>query len=294
MNKKTIYCIILWIISIIILLGVAYFLSNLVTHYKLTYILFIITTAIVILIINLIIYNSNENNLIPNFKIIIGFIAIIICLVFFIMSLNRVSRNNYYSHLTVAPVKQLLSNQIHNPGTLAYTDSIKFTSKTNSLYSERMSENTSIVPNQVKFVTNLENDFETNSSNNVLRYIKPTKGTYKIGIYCDYLEDNTIRGISAYRSEIPSVSNISWGDLDTQKVCVIFPKKIENTYILNLNKGDVFCWILGIILFGLFIFVGSAYYSKTKKIGATIGFVILSLIILFLIAGILFTFIWMV
>jgi|GEM_PF-2478841 len=280
MNKKTI-CVIFWIISIIILLGAAYFLKNLLTHYKLTYMLFIITIAIVILITNWIIYKSTENNLIPNFKIIIGFVAIIICLVLLVIFLNYTSKYNYYYLNPVNPSKLLLQTQINNPGTLTYAGPLKFSNKY-TLSSEALSENTGISPDQVKFVTDL-NNFETNSENNILKYIKSTKGIYKIGIICDYFDDNTTNKLSnTYGTEIPNISNISWEDVGTYNTCILFPQKVEDMSSIIAMKGKIFCWGLGIIIFGLLIFVSRVYYNKTKKIDATIGFIILSITILLL------------
>ena len=125
----------------------------------------------------------------------------------------------------VSTSKQLLQGQVDNPGTLTYTDSVVFTDKKKSLSSSGISENTGLSPDQVRFVVGdlATTDFVELVDNKGIDYQKSTKGTYKIGIICDY-KNNIIESSEAY-AEIPDITSITWESTDDIKVCVIFPKR---------------------------------------------------------------------
>jgi len=127
----------------------------------------------------------------------------------------------------VSTSKQLLQGQIDNPGTLSYTDSVAFTDKKKSLSASGISENTGLSANQVKFVSDLEADFDVLGDGRGINYKKSTKGTYKIGILCDYQgEDGLDASMESYGDEIPEgASELTWDNVDGQKVCIVFPKR---------------------------------------------------------------------
>ena len=126
----------------------------------------------------------------------------------------------------VSNSKQLLQSQIDHPGTLLY-DSIMFTDKQKSLSASGISENTGLSENQVKFVSDLEADFDVLGDGRGINYKKSTKGTYKIGILCDYQGERLQTSIKSYGDEIPEgVSELSWENVDGQKVCIVFPKRL--------------------------------------------------------------------
>ncbi len=124
----------------------------------------------------------------------------------------------------ISTSKQLLQGQVDNPGTLAYTDSVAFTDKKKSLTASGISENTGLSPDQVRFASDLDNDFDVLVDGKGINYKKSTKGTYKIGIICDYIE-NLDDSIDAY-VEIPTTADSGlFPNITEQKVCVVFPKR---------------------------------------------------------------------
>jgi len=125
----------------------------------------------------------------------------------------------------ISTSKQLLQGQIDNPGTLAYTDSVAFTNKKKSLTASGISENTGLSPDQVRFIVGdlADTDFQELADNKGINYLKSTKGTYKIGIICDY-QNNILDSAEAY-TEIPDITAITWESTDDIKVCVVFPKR---------------------------------------------------------------------
>jgi len=132
----------------------------------------------------------------------------------------------------ISTSKQLLQSQIDNPGTLSYTDSVAFTSSKNSLAASGISENTGVTREQIMLLSNDLTEFKANPDGepgNVLSYQKTTKGTYKIGVLCDY-SDSIEGAINNYSTEIPNISaagitETSFPEAAGQKVCIVFPMR---------------------------------------------------------------------
>jgi hypothetical protein len=125
----------------------------------------------------------------------------------------------------ISTSKQLLQSQIDNPGTLSYTDSVAFTSSKNSLAASGISENTGVTREQIMLLDNGLEEFTATPdevAGNVLKYTKTTKGTYKIGVLCDYA-DSIADTIGNYDSEIPNIPADPAFDAAGQKVCIVFP-----------------------------------------------------------------------
>ena len=130
----------------------------------------------------------------------------------------------------ISTSKQLLQSQIDNPGTLSYTDSVAFTSSKNSLAASGISENTGVTREQIMLLNNGLSEFTATPEGqpaNVLKYTRTTKGTYKIGVLCDWVAD--IEGaVGNYSSEIPNITGVtatSFPDAAGQKVCIVFPMR---------------------------------------------------------------------
>ena len=127
--------------------------------------------------------------------------------------------------------QDLLKAQVNNIGTLSYTQKVKIPPKFTMAVSG-ITQNTGIDIDQVKIIvpTELENNntFEV-LNNKVLKYDKSTKGTYIIGILCNYKSEISEDLTNTYNKEISSdaTENLFDSSNDTEDliVCVIFPKR---------------------------------------------------------------------
>jgi hypothetical protein len=124
--------------------------------------------------------------------------------------------------------QDLLKSQIDNIGALAYTPTLTI-KKDYSLSISGLVDETGIDRSQVAFVlpTELNNSFSNNNLN-VLKYLKSTKGTFIIGILCDYEGSDFTTSFDAYTEDI-STGNIDeptfYDTTGGLKVCMIFPKR---------------------------------------------------------------------
>ena len=175
----------------------------------------------------------------PTSLVIILMIAILLLIIFGLLLPNLYRlvpiQDNYFGTPNIQ-AKTLIKTQLNNPGVLSYTEKTTFDNrKYKSISSAEISNLNSypdtipISSNQIMFLTNNLSEFTISSETpgNQLTYNLTKKGTYKIGIFCDYKEslDNSIKEYP----KIPSTASSSLfsDDLSGQKVCVIFPKKVE-------------------------------------------------------------------
>ncbi len=130
--------------------------------------------------------------------------------------------------------QSLLKTQINNPGTLAFTESVTFSGKTNSLAASGVTNDTGLDRQQIAFSINgLDGTFSTIGTT-AIGYDKTDKGKYMIGILCDGTQDDLMASIKAYSSgDSPKIKftpeDITFDDSADPGVtnCVIFPKRAQ-------------------------------------------------------------------
>lgn len=181
--------------------------------FSLSYLVLSILTSIFNLIFKKLSNHFTANVL---FKVIFSilFVIIISVVVGSIPSLGKYGNS-------VTSTKQLLRNQINNPGSLMCTDTILFTKEDSTLSAQSISKDSGFESNHIYFNNGDLLEFEITDNNKLLKYIgASSKKKIKICIICDEGKTGLQEALTQNGINTTIDSNI-----EGQTLCLVYPQR---------------------------------------------------------------------
>ena len=184
--------------------------------------------------INLI-YKKQKGQAFSTFQLLI---AAVVALAILAILIPMISKNINIGGDPIQAAKEKIKSQMDKPGSLVYTDDLKFSSKKEEfITSDTITKGIGIDPKQVVFSTNgYDNHFEITGGNGYILHVKTKELVkYKFGVLCaetgsnltDLFDSYNLNKLDDAEGYIASfdASDPDTGDPDAT-TCVIFPSKV--------------------------------------------------------------------